>query len=116
MEELIVNGLVATQEAAHPLQTERFIAKFKGKSPIGSKGPNFLNRTKQSTKPRKTSDEPALKGNPKSQIEDGSRSGSPGYNKAFNIVPIKSPVGFKHEITQQQTKTERLLDQSVLND
>lgn len=47
MEELMMNGMTI-QEAVRPkevpLKTERVFAKFKGKSPIGSNKPNFLNR------------------------------------------------------------------------
>ena len=51
MDELLLNGLPIQENnslpAVNPLQTERVFAKFKGKSPIGSKQPNFLNRKKK---------------------------------------------------------------------
>lgn len=47
MDELLLNGVYQNEESfptENPLQTERFIAKFKGSKPIGTKKPNFLNR------------------------------------------------------------------------
>lgn len=49
MEELFINGITQHDDSPvkNPLNTDRFIAKFKGKQPIVHKGPNFLNRKKQ---------------------------------------------------------------------
>ena len=51
MEELFMNGLTQNNSieeldapAQNPLKTERFVAKFKGRSPIMNNGRNFLNR------------------------------------------------------------------------
>ena len=53
MEELFINGLTQNNSieeldvpTKNPLKTERFIAKFKGRSPIMNNGRNFLNRQK----------------------------------------------------------------------
>ena len=52
MEELFMNGISQVADSddnlpsENPLNTERFVAKFKGKQPILRHGPNFLNRKK----------------------------------------------------------------------
>ena len=52
MEKLLVNGMgqftyePVKEREVLPKKKEKFVAKFKGKSPITSNGPNFLNRKK----------------------------------------------------------------------
>ena len=49
MDELLLNGLgrnVDSLPKEIPLQTEKFVPKFKGKQPIVKNGKNFLNRKK----------------------------------------------------------------------
>lgn len=57
MEDLVINGLGQFDDAnthMHPLQTERFIARFRGKQPIERNRPHFLNRQKTSKKRKAT--------------------------------------------------------------
>ena len=62
MEELFINGITQLEETQvkNPLNTDRFIAKFKGKQPIMTNGPNFLNRKKQGMTKTEAGSDPTL--------------------------------------------------------
>mmetsp|Transcript_41868 Transcript_41868/g.55198 ORF Transcript_41868/g.55198 Transcript_41868/m.55198 type:complete len:107 (+) Transcript_41868:734-1054(+) len=98
MEELLLNGLTIKETAMPtqvPLQTERIFAKFKGKSPIGSNKPNFLNRKKQESKNNAFSNQTSphydnmrVMTETSSNMEDASNL-SPAYNKALKVFPLR---------------------------
>ena len=101
MEELMMNGMTI-QEAVRPkevpLKTERVFAKFKGKSPIGSNKPNFLNRKRLDSSATKEhamySTTPIPPENSRMMTEQSSlredlNGLSPSYNKALKVFPLR---------------------------
>ena len=101
MEELLMNGMTIQENVRPkevPLKTERVFAKFKGKSPIGSNKPNFLNRKRLDSSATKEhamyNTMPVPPDNSRLMTEQSSlkedlNALSPSYNKALKVFPLR---------------------------